>query len=199
MSSSQILTAIDLGALAGLTSSVNPAVIEMMIAVAAFLIVAFIIYDCDYIQTYSYKWVILLGIVLLIAGKLLNYERNRKNKIMYWWNIIYVVLLFIGLLLLTQTRLSYEQDGAILILFCNFVDIFLEIYSQTVHGKSTASDETKPAEEIPEVTKTESVEDKAKMAFKKAEMNPAIGLGLVAVGDLLMAFSFVYALYQSTT
>lgn len=197
MSSNTALELLSLGGVAGIVNSMNQTTVEILIGVVVFMFVTYVIFESNFTNSFMYRWLALLGIVLVLAGKVLSWRKARENRISYWWNIAYMVLFLVGILLMDQADMVYEKTGAALFLAASLIDIFVEVYMYTQSGKpaAVAEKEDEMAAKQPMAAETEAAKFNA--ALKKGEMNPMIPLAITLIGDVLLVGDLGYGLYQA--
>lgn len=197
MSSNTALELLSLGGVAGIVNSMNQTTVEILIGVVVFMFVTYVIFESNFTNSFMYRWLALLGLVLVLAGKVLSWRKARENRISYWWNIAYMVLFLVGILLMDQADMAYEKTGAALFLAASLIDIFVEVYMYTQSGKpaAVAEKEDEMAAKQPMAAETEAAKFNA--ALKKGEMNPMIPLAITLIGDVLLVGDLGYGLYQA--
>lgn len=156
----------------------NLAFLEMIVGMLMLTIVAFFFFTSNFVQVHTYRWAIVIGLGFLVAGKVLRMFEVRREGLQssmeYWWNIIYLALLFLGAFLIHDTDTLYEKTGAYLVIFSNIVDIAMTAYNYT-QKKPNEADKKQTSKEI----------------------NPMVPLALTVIGDLVIGGAFAYGVFKA--
>jgi len=113
--------------------------VELIVAAVVSIVVAYIVFTANFVQAFSYTWVLLVGLVLIGAGKLMSIKHSERSKMMTWWNLAFFALLAIGAVLITFSNLTYARAGAWVIAIACIIDIPVTVYNYYSIAKLAAT------------------------------------------------------------
>ena len=110
-------------------------VLDALISVVVSLIIAFVVYSANYTQAFACRLLLLFAIVCIAIGKALSIEERANNKMLYYWNIAYFILLLIAAYLISSSHIDYANYGSYLMIFVCVIDVLATIYGYTLNRK----------------------------------------------------------------
>jgi hypothetical protein len=167
-------------------------IIDLLVSLVITIVIAFVVYTANFTQAFTYRWVLLAGLLVLGFGKILSVQERSMlpSKMFFYWNIIFFVLMILAAYLVSTNHTDYGKYGSYLFIVLAVVDVVFAVYQYYTTSKLDLA--LLMPEQAAKMSAEKLAEDQAKM--KQASMVSAV---LVVIGDLLVLGGFAYAASQA--